>query len=650
MEKVSKWSCLVILFFIYSFCFGSNFTKHKYHVTLNKAEQCILTNQIDSAEFFLNQIQDTTYSTYINFLKQHILKENIDYNHLHNFILTIQYRKEINPNLILEYNPLKSIKAPSSKAEPNHDYIFLVGDYLNTLADHGFLEHAAQVFENYNAYISHFSKNHELIRIAQFKINTYNGLLAYINRDLDKAEFFYKQNIELGKSYVKENKYNPLIEAYSTYLLVLQQKADIDTYIDICREIIDIRKIQIENGVIHHISPIFIRNLVDALIYQNTKTHKGNNLNEIKQLIELASKNTTKDYNTLLLYIHFFRVIEEHSVEAKRIFKLFNVDNLVELCEVTVQETKRSTTKLQLIQILNPIVSTLNAKGYYKDALGYSTQVIQLQKEIYTKDLSNQLAEHKALNEKNKRRYLENVLAAKTELDNYIFISLALIIIAIIIIGRIQFQKNKILKIKNEEKQFFIEEINHRIKNNFQIASAYLRIQFSAFRNQQIDQLIKQWNSKLKSIITVHQYLYQNDTLKINVKQYTNEIIQEVLKIYPEINWRLDVEVSSEYELYNNAAIKIGLILNELLTNSVKHGVKEDNTLYFQLEYTYLPELDKFQLKYSDSGIKQGFNLNKAMESSFGIRLIENLCSIIDGNLSYSEESQSLIIVFKDVT
>ena len=501
--------------------------------------------------------------------------------------------------------------------------------------------------KTFNNYINQFDKTNELIEIAQFKMNTYNALMAYINNNVDEAETFYKRNIEIGKKQAKNDTYVPLIEAYSSYILVLEKKGDLNEYINICKKIIELSNLRIKKKHTHSININIIYSLIGALIHQNITTKK-NNIEEIKALIKLGHEqpNTYPFFNTI--YIKLFRILDENSSYAQDIFKQFNVKNLQEYCAFIVEDVEQKGDKFSLYKTLKSTTITLKIKEYYKDALKYSMKMVKIREKIYSEDLANQLAEHKSLEEQNKRKHTEVLLKTKTQRDNYIFITLTAILLSIVIISRIQYQKNKILKVKNKEKQFFIEEINHRIKNNFQIASAYLRIQFSAFKNKDIDVLIKQWNSKIKSIIAVHQYLYQNDTLKINVKQYADGVIQEVLNIYPEINYTLNINIPSELELYNNTAIKIGLIINELLTNAVKHGVTENNALSIGLTYTEQTQKGYYKITYTDSGIKAGFDLEQVMENSFGYRLIENLCSHINGTLEFSKNNQSINIIFKN--
>lgn len=648
MKNNLKSVLIPLLFLLFNICLAKQYTSHKSHPKLKKTEEYILTNQPDSALILLNQIKDTTYNTYITFLKTNILKQQITYEHLKTFLLTIHNRREINPKLFKQFKQFKHISIPESNSEPDHDYILLMGIYLNILADHGYLEEAAKVYETFNTYIEQFDKTNEIVKKAQFKMNTYNGLMACINNDLDKAETFYKKNIEIGQNYAQHENYDLLIESYSGYLVLLTRKRDTEGYINTCRKVINLYKTLIKKKQISSINLTPIESLINALIFQDYKTHQKNNIEEIKTLIKLAHNQPNVDPYFDLIYINLFRILDEHSSDAKDIFDEFNVKDLSEFCAFIVQKIEENESELNLYNTLHTVTLVLQTKEYYKEALKYSMKMVKLREKIYSEDLTNQLAEHKSRDEKKKRNLTEALLTAKTERDNYIFIALAIVILSIVVISRIQFQKNKILKVKNKEKQFFIEEINHRVKNNFQIASAYLHIQFSAFKNKDIDLLIKQWNSKIKSIIAVHQYLYQNDTLKINVKHYADGVIQEVLNIYPEIDYKLNINISSGLELYNNTAVKIGLIINELLTNAVKHGVTKNNTLNITITITQLSSEGYYQIKYSDSGMKTGFNLDQVKETSFGYRLIENLCSHIDGSLSFSEQEESIYIVFKN--
>ncbi len=99
--------------------------------------------------------------------------------------------------------------------------------------------------------------------------------------------------------------------------------------------------------------------------------------------------------------------------------------------------------------------------------------------------------------------------------------------------------------------------------------------------------------------------------------------------------------MSNAYSLNNDHAVKIGLIINKFITNSIKHSLGDDNTLSIRLENTQLPH--HYQLKYSDFGKRIEHDL---METSFGFRLINSLCLQLEDQFSYDKEGHSFIILF----
>ncbi len=642
-----------IILFIFFSCFSvaNHFDNqqhnHQYNPKLNNAELFILTNKPDSAQFILDEIHDTTYNTYTHFLKTYILTKHTSYKHLNTFALTIHNRREIPPHFFLNYSKLQSIPIPNSSDTINLDYVNLIGNHINILADNGFLEEAERLYKIFKHYIHQFNTESDYKDIAIFKINSYNALLEYINDNFMEAKILHQENIELGKKYAKQHEYRWLIEAYSSYLPVLQRIGDLNGYIEICREIIKLEILEHENFTQPSSSSTPTFSLLDALIYKNTKFQDTiEDLEEIKKLLHSMLHKPSLGVRVMAYrhFVQFFKIIDENSQDAKDIYKQLEVENLIELCRFTVDQAEKHVSKLEMISILNDLTVTLKIKGYYKEALMYSIKSNRLIKTQYQDDLSEQLANFKTLNAESKRISAENSLKSKTKLDRYIFISLSIIILFILLIVRSQIIKNKILRKSEFEKKLFIKEINHRIKNNLQLASSYLKLQFKPFKSEDINFLIQDWHSKVKSIITVHEFLYKNDLLEVHLNQYTHDVIEQTLSIYSDIQTKIDINIPNSYYINSNSAVKIGLILNELTTNSVKHTLSDDKTLSIKLECTQLSH--HYQLKYSDFGKNMEHEIHYAMKTSFGFKLIHNLCMQLEGQFSYSQQDNLFIITF----
>lgn len=149
------------------------------------------------------------------------------------------------------------------------------------------------------------------------------------------------------------------------------------------------------------------------------------------------------------------------------------------------------------------------------------------------------------------------------------------------------------------------------------------------------------------SIAMVHERLYKKDNLsKINLKQYLSELVQELIKSFPIQSKQIQIEEELEkIELEITKAVPIGLIVNEALTNSLKHAFNSSNqipTIKIKMQLIY----DRIQICITDNGV--GFSdTTTRKETSLGLSLIESLCDQIDAQVVFkNEEGACVSIVF----
>ena len=145
----------------------------------------------------------------------------------------------------------------------------------------------------------------------------------------------------------------------------------------------------------------------------------------------------------------------------------------------------------------------------------------------------------------------------------------------------------------------------------------------------------------------VHERLYKKDNLsKINLKQYLSELVQELVKSFPIQSKQIQIEEElQKIELEITKAVPIGLIVNEALTNSLKHAFNSSNdtpTIKIRMQLIY----DRIQICILDNGI--GFQeATTRKDNALGLSLIESLCDQIDAQVVFKNESGACVsIVF----
>lgn len=232
-----------------------------------------------------------------------------------------------------------------------------------------------------------------------------------------------------------------------------------------------------------------------------------------------------------------------------------------------------------------------------------------------------------------------------------------LIFLIIIVVGSLFFyfklkRKSKIIQLQKnlaaeslKEKEVLLKEIHHRVKNNLQVVSGLLAIQSKKDQSENFNHILNQSQSQIESMSLVHEMLYQKENLnKISMQEYLEKLSTNLLISSGE-TVTLNINANTIY-FHIDYANPMGLILNELITNSIKHGFKgrKNNKIFI----TITQENDVYVLKYSDNGIGLATASKESKNKKFGERLIKSLSEEMGANYSRNNKNGvSYIFNFK---
>jgi len=170
---------------------------------------------------------------------------------------------------------------------------------------------------------------------------------------------------------------------------------------------------------------------------------------------------------------------------------------------------------------------------------------------------------------------------------------------------------NQLLK----EKEVLLKEVYHRVKNNFQMVVSLLWIENETKKNKD-DSLLELIN-RIKSMALIHQYLLgMDDYAEIKVQEYLHQINLEIQKSYTKIKLSIHENID-DFSLSPDQALALGIIVNELLTNAIKHFKKEG---ICTIELVCQKIENNISLTIEDNG--EGFDV-KRRRNSFGLKLIK---------------------------
>lgn len=225
----------------------------------------------------------------------------------------------------------------------------------------------------------------------------------------------------------------------------------------------------------------------------------------------------------------------------------------------------------------------------------------------------------------------------------------------IIVVARDISQRLEIVKELQDsvlEKEVLLKEIHHRVKNNLQIISSMLSIQSHYFGDPQVKEVFRECQNRIKSMALIHETLYMSKNLaNIEFSGYIKNLVQRLSLSYRETATKIAVNISiPKVTLHIDTAIACGLIVNELVTNSFKHGFPGERS--GQIWVSLLEEDARFALTVRDNGVGFPKDIDLAKSNSMGLQLVTTLSHQLDADLDLDKvNGTSITLTFsKSVT
>ena len=192
----------------------------------------------------------------------------------------------------------------------------------------------------------------------------------------------------------------------------------------------------------------------------------------------------------------------------------------------------------------------------------------------------------------------------------------------------------KIITESLKEKEVLIKEIHHRVKNNLQIISSLLKLQSGYIKDKEALEMLGESRNRIQSMAIVHQKLYQSkDLSKIDFSEYIRHLLAHLFQVYKVDNNTIALRIHAQnIKIGVDTAIPCGLIINELVSNSLKHAFPDGRKGNIEIE---MKELNpgNFVLEVSDDGIGFPKELDFRNTLSLGLQLIITLAEQLDGTI-----------------
>ena len=205
-----------------------------------------------------------------------------------------------------------------------------------------------------------------------------------------------------------------------------------------------------------------------------------------------------------------------------------------------------------------------------------------------------------------------------------------------------QIKSAEFVKKSLEEKETLLREIHHRVNNNFQIISSLLNIQSINVVDPRDKDLFMESQNRVRAMAIVHEKLYRSDNLSsIDFSDYIKLLLMDLVYEYYHTLSKVDLDLDMEkINLNIETAVPCGLIINEIVSNSLKNAYPSDAKITVKLHR----EQEKYVLLIGDNGLNRG---NKNSTNELGVKLVNMLLSQLDGQMEI--EGNCYRIIFREL-
>lgn len=302
----------------------------------------------------------------------------------------------------------------------------------------------------------------------------------------------------------------------------------------------------------------------------------------------------------------------------------------------------------QIIESYNALADYYSETRNFENAYQLSTESQKLKDSVLTATQDQNMANALTKFESEKKDAQLKVLALETEKAEqqrrlYSYLAIAGLLMASLI-GFFLFKNKKknallakqkaLLETTVDEKNVLLKETHHRVKNSFQIVSSLLYLQSENIEDKEAKLAMQEAQNRVRSMVLIHQKLYSKDQLVgINTQEYFSDLANDIFESHQFIDNAISYTLDVEPVVLNIETITpLGLVLNELITNVIKHAF-DPVTNKSAMHILFKREGERLLLEVVDNG--KGMT-SEIKENSFGIQLINALAKKLKATLNFT--------------
>lgn len=306
----------------------------------------------------------------------------------------------------------------------------------------------------------------------------------------------------------------------------------------------------------------------------------------------------------------------------------------IDLLSGALQFVQQTNERFFMSEVPEYIAQSYAGLGKYDSAYKYMEMNWRYTDSLFTKNQDEALEEMKTKYESDQKDQLISQRNSERKYGIGLLI-LSAIIAFVLYRGFINKKKNnEQLQERNKEKDFLLREIHHRVKNNLQVLSSLLNLQAEFIVDESALNVITEGRNRVQSMSFIHQQLYSEDNItSVNMKVFLADLCDHLGHSFSTETKSVEIKYDIQTDLFDvETAIPLGLIVNELITNSIKYAFtnKSKGIIIVKL---WENENDQLCLLVSDDGQGPIPSERSGGEPSFGTDLIKILSQKLKGTI-----------------
>ena len=195
------------------------------------------------------------------------------------------------------------------------------------------------------------------------------------------------------------------------------------------------------------------------------------------------------------------------------------------------------------------------------------------------------------------------------------------------------------------EKNVLLKEVHHRVKNNMQVISSILNLQSSYVRDTYALNLLKECQNRIKSMAFIHESLYQTKNFEsVNFSEYVTTLSKNLVHTYSINTKKVKLILTLDELMLNlDASIPCGLIINEIISNSLKYAFPDnrDGIIFVTLRV----DKNKVKIEVGDNGIGIPENVDIKNTQTLGLQLVDTLVEQLSGTVKLKRSKGTIFSI-----